>query len=128
MTLLSSKLSRPSLVLTGDSLDRLWDVFARRELGTLRGHSGTAWGVAFLSDGRRLATGGGGPTDAVKLWDLATQREFLSLQGEGQFFAHLTFSPDRSTVMAMSFTGVAHLWRAPSWEEIEAAEKGPVAP
>jgi hypothetical protein len=29
---------------------------------------------------------------------------------------------------AVSFDGIAHLWRAPSWAEIEAAEKGQTAP
>jgi WD40 repeat protein len=106
----------------------LWDVFARRELATLRGHLGSVWSAAFSPDGRRLATGGSGAKDAVKLWDLATQREILSLQGEGDFFFHVAFSPDGSTVMATSFTGVAHLWRAPSWTEIAAAEKKQRAP
>jgi len=79
-------------------------------------------------DSRRLATGGGSPKNAVKLWDLAAHRELLSLQGEGQAFIHLTFSPDGNTLAAVSFDGIAHLWRAPSWAEIEAAEKGQAAP
>ncbi|HRY50569.1 MAG TPA: protein kinase [Candidatus Paceibacterota bacterium] len=101
----------------------LWDVFARRELATLSGHLGMVWAAAFSPDGRRLATGGSGAKDAVLLWDLATQREILSLQGEGEFFFQVAFSPDGRTVMASSFTGVAHLWDAPSCVEIEAAEK-----
>jgi hypothetical protein len=31
-------------------------------------------------------------------------------------------------LIATSFAGIANLWRAPSWEEIAAAEKGAVAP
>jgi len=74
-------------------------------------------------------TGGVGAKDAVRLWDLTTQRELLSLQGEGELlFAYVAFSPDGSTLMATSFAGIAHLWRAPSWAEIEAAEKGQVTP
>jgi WD40 repeat protein len=99
------------------------DLFAHREVATLRGHSKSVWGAAFSPDGRRLATGGTGAREAVKLWDLATQRELLSLHGEGDFFLHIAFSPDGSTLMATSFAGIAHLWRAPSWAEIEAAEK-----
>ena len=64
------------------------------------------------------------PRDAVKLWDLVAHRELLSLQGEGQYFMHVAFSPDGNTLVAVSLDGIAHLWRAPSWAEIEAAEKG----
>ncbi|MCX6632913.1 MAG: hypothetical protein NTW28_35395 [Candidatus Solibacter sp.] len=104
---------------------RLWDMVAGRELPPLRGHLG-AYSAAFSPDGRRLATGGVGATDAVKLWDIATQRELLTLQGEGDSFFQIACSPDESTVAATSFTGVAHLWRAPAWAEIEVAEKGKV--
>ena len=111
-----------------DGTVRLWDVFARRELATLRGHSGLCGALPF----RRMADGWprAAPTrrDAVKLWDLATHRELLSLHGEGQFFVHVAFSPDGNTLVATSFDGIAHLWRAPSWAEIEAAEKGAVTP
>ncbi len=119
-------------MLASTSLDgtvALRDLFAHREVATLRGHSGAVWGAAFSSDGRRLATGGSDARDAVKLWDLATHRELLSLQGEGELlFVPVAFSPDGSTLMAMSFAGIAHLWRAPSWAEIETAEKKQVTP
>jgi len=112
-----------------DGTIRLWDLVARRELEpAMRGHTGGVWGAAFSPDGRRLATGGFTSRDAVKLWDLAAHRELLSLQGEGLDFSHLTFSPDGSTLAATSIGGIAHLWQAPSWEEIEAAEKGKEIP
>jgi hypothetical protein len=38
------------------------------------------------------------------------------------------FSPAGNTLVANSFGGLAHFWRAPSWAEIAAAEKGHVAP
>ena len=113
---------------SSDSSVRLWDVFTRRELAALPGHSGTVWGAAFSSDGRRLATVGSFARDAVKVWDIATRRELLTLPAEGQFFTHPTFSPDGDTLATTSLDGIAHLWHAPSWAEIEAAEKGQVAP
>jgi WD40 repeat protein len=111
-----------------DRSARLWDVFARRELATLRGHFGMVYSPALSPDGRRLATGGTTPRDAVKLWDLVAHRELLSLQGAGQYFLRVAFSPDGNALAALSLDGIAHLWRAPSWEEIEAAEKGQAAP
>ena len=118
-------------MLASTSLDGtvvLRDLVAHREVATLRGHSRRVWGAAFSPDGRRLATGGSDARDAVKLWDLATQRELLTLHGEGEFFQYVTFSPDGGSLMATSYAGIAHLWRAPSWAEIEAAEKGAVTP
>ena len=35
---------------------------------------------------------------------------------------HIGFSPDGSTLFAASKDGIALLWRAPSWDEIRAAE------
>lgn len=105
----------------GDGSVRLWDVVGRRQLAVLRGHS--PWGAAFAPDGRRLATGGASARDAVKLWDIATHRELLTLPAEGKLFLEVNFSPDGNTLWASSFSGAAHLWRAPSWAEIEAAER-----
>ncbi|MHC1765093.1 MAG: protein kinase [Verrucomicrobiia bacterium] len=106
-----------------DGSARLWDVFARRGLATLRGHFGIVYSPALSPDGGRLATGGASPRDAVKLWDLVAHRELLSLQGDGQYFAHVAFSPDGNTLVAVSLDGMAHLWHAPSWADIDAAEK-----
>ncbi|MEK7675997.1 MAG: hypothetical protein AAB676_09220 [Verrucomicrobiota bacterium] len=112
-----------------DGRVELWNVADRRGFAPpLPGHFLDTWGVVFSSDGRRLLTGGRNPKDAVKLWDVATQSELLVLSAEGQIFYSVGISPDGSTLVATSFGGVAHFWRAPSWEEIAAAEKGPVSP
>jgi len=106
---------------------RLWNVVAGRELPTLRGHLG-AYSAAFSPNGRRLATGGAVAQDAVILWDIATQREILTLHRQGDAFFQVACSPDESTLAATSFAGLTYLWRAPSWAEIEAAERGKVPP
>jgi len=103
-------------------------VVARRPVATLRGHFQNVWGAALSPDGRRLATGGNSSRDGVILWDLETHRELLALPAKGNYFVHVTFSPDGDTLAATTMDGVANLWHALSWEEIEAAEKGAVAP
>jgi hypothetical protein len=46
------------------------------------------------------------------------------LAGEGSIFSSVGFSPDGNWLMARSsLQGHVHLWRAPSWAEIDAAQK-----
>jgi WD40 repeat protein len=87
--------------------------------------------VAFSPDGKRLVTGsrmGGELQPAVEIWDYVAQRGLLSLRSRGKFTGWIEFSPDGNTLLALSWHGLAELWHAPSWAEIEAAEKQQKAP
>ena len=99
---------------------RLWDFSTLQELATFRGYLQGVHSVAFSPDSKRLATGSDGK-EAVKLWDLESYQELLTLAGQGSAFESCAFSPD-GNVMAAGNGKVLHLWRAPSWEEIAAAE------
>ena len=78
--------------------------------------------VACSPDGWRLLTGAMGH-EAVNIWDLATRRELVRLRGEDHGFYYLEFSPDGQWLASRNWSpGQLHLWRAPSWEEIAAAE------
>jgi WD40 repeat protein len=107
----------------------IWDPSSFRLIASFRGHMQAAHGVAFSPDGRRLVTGGGSSPDAVKLWDLSVDlstqapRELIALRGHGSVFSWVAFSPDGQWLAACGREGGLHLWRAPSWEEIEAEEK-----
>jgi len=79
--------------------------------------------VAFSPDGQRLIASGSHPKDVVKLWDVETGRDLVTLPGKPGWYVHIGFSPDGNTLFAASLEGTALLWRAPSWEEIEAAER-----
>jgi len=83
--------------------------------------------VAFSPDGRRLVTGSDGK-EAVKFWDVESHEELLTLEGQGSMFSMTAFSSDGVVLGTMNSPGdskrsTLHLWRAPSWAEIEAAEK-----
>ncbi|MCX5643356.1 MAG: serine/threonine protein kinase [Phycisphaerae bacterium] len=113
--------SRVASVAT-DGTVALWDPSSFQLIAAFKGHANAAHGAAFSPDGRRLATGGGS-RDPVKLWDLSTHRELMTLSGQGSAFSFVDFSPDGRWLAACSGEGRLHLWFAPSWEEIEAAEK-----
>jgi WD40 repeat protein/serine/threonine protein kinase len=100
----------------------IWNPSSRELITAFKGHMLGAHAVAFSPDGRRLATSSVG-REAVKLWDLLTYRELITLAGQGSDFRFVAFSPDGRWLAARSDEGQLHLWRAPSWEEIEAEEK-----
>jgi len=101
----------------------LWEPSSFKLIEAFKGHMLGAHGVAFSTDGRRLASGGGSSSDVIKLWDPLTRRELLTLSGQGTIVASIVFSPDGRWLAACSKEGWLNLWYAPSLEEIEAEEK-----
>jgi WD40 repeat protein len=63
---------------------RLIDLVTGRERRVLRGHAGDVRALAFSADGQRLATADG---SAVKLWDVATGKERVTLAGPAESLA-----------------------------------------
>jgi WD40 repeat protein len=100
---------------------KLWDIATLREIGTLKGHLRSIHALDISPDGQRLATAGGGD-ESVKLWDLRTHQELITLSGEGSMMNRLLFSPDGNKLVGLNSEGQLHIWRAPSWEEVRAAE------
>jgi WD40 repeat protein len=104
-----------------DGTVNLWDAAERKQVDVLRGHLLGVHAVAFSPDGERLATISHG-NEAVKLWDVQTRHEVATLAGQGSFFTHARFSPDGRLLAALNRQRTAYIWRAPSREEIAAAE------
>ena len=98
---------------------RVWDTATWGEQATLRGYLRGVFAVHFSPDGRRLATSGYNPDLLLKLWDVDSWQEVFSLAGTGN---RAQFSTDGNTIGAINGDGTLHLWRAPSWAEINAAE------
>jgi WD40 repeat protein len=106
----------------------LWDLATLQPVATNKSFLLGAHSVAFSPDSRRLAAGSN-RREAVKLWDVDTRQEVLTLSGEGSRFGDLMFSPDGRYLLAINDAGLAHLWTAPTWEEIAAEEaKDPPSP
>ena len=72
----------------------LWDATNGVRLGVLSGHKQSIWSVAFSPDGRTLASSSA--DGSLRLWNVASRRELMSLGEGGVSLAHLRFSPDGS--------------------------------
>jgi WD40 repeat protein/serine/threonine protein kinase len=106
---------------------KLWHTDTLLEVAVLRGHLLGVHSIAFSPDGKRVATGSNG-REAIKLWDVATGQEVLTLEGSGSIFGSTAFSPDGTLLGSVNSSGILHVWRAPSWAEIEAAGKSSAQP
>jgi WD40 repeat protein len=107
---------------TAGGLVRLFDPLEGRLVDVLHGHLNGAHAVAFSPDGRRLISTSSG-REAVKLWDVATRMELLTLAGTGSGLEAARWSADGDVILAGA---PWQAWRAPSWQEIaetEAREK-----
>jgi len=111
-----------------EGLTTLWDVPTGQIRETVRGNVRAVHGVAFSPDGQRLISGGADPADVVRLMDLGSHRYVATLSGEPDQYWFLEMSADGNTLAAVGHNGTALLWRAPSFEEIEAKEKVGRAP
>ena len=103
---------------TYDGQVRLFDPAKGELIGSLRGHLNGVFGIAFSADGGRLISASGG-REAVKLWDVGTRQELLTLGGAGSSLDAARWSADGDVILAGP---PWQAWRAPSWEEIVAAE------
>ena len=103
---------------TAGGLVRLLDPIRGELIDSVHGHLNGASCVAFSPDGRRLISTSGG-REAVKLWDVGTWQELLTFGGTGSLLEAARWSADGEMILAGP---PWQAWRAPSWEEITAAE------
>jgi WD40 repeat protein len=97
---------------------RLFNAAKGDLIESLHGHLHGVFALGFSPDGRRLISASGG-REAVKLWDVGTRQELLTLSGTGSLFLEAKWTADGNTILAGT---PWQTWRAPSWEEIQASE------
>jgi WD40 repeat protein len=107
-----------------DPMVHLWDLASREQLDSLQGSRMCIAEVAFTVDGRTLAART--VDNAIKLWNVATGKELLNI-GYMMEASSFLFSPNGEYLALTTDVGRSgewrvELWRAPSFEEIAAAE------
>jgi WD40 repeat protein len=94
-----------------------------QEVTTLGGYMFGVHSAGFSPDIKRLAIFSTG-WEALTLWDVHTYERLLTLAAPAGVFARMRFSKDGNVIAGQSIgDGTVHFWRAPSWAEIEAAER-----
>jgi WD40 repeat protein/tRNA A-37 threonylcarbamoyl transferase component Bud32 len=99
----------------------------RQPVFTLRGHTQPVWCVSFSADGKRLASVSSNSDQTageVKLWDVASGQELLSLRHAGR---EVSFSPDGRWLAVGSTDGVTLYDGSPSRESLVCREAGTAA-
>ena len=105
----------------------LWDVAGKRPPSIIPRTTQELWDLSFSADGTRLVVSGKRASDPVRLLDVRSKRFVATLSGKADVYWFSRMTTDNSTVYAVGEKTVL-LWKAPSWAEIEAAEKGRVTP
>jgi WD40 repeat protein/serine/threonine protein kinase len=101
-----------------DGQVRVFDANRGELIESLHGHSNAVFGLAFSNDGRRLISAAGG-REAVKLWDVSTRQELLTLSGAGSLLDIAQWTADGDAIVAGP---PWQAWQAPSWAEIATVE------
>jgi WD40 repeat protein/class 3 adenylate cyclase len=112
------------LTASQDSTIKLWNIESRQEVRTFGRTANGYFSVAVSPDGLRVVGGVGGSDICIRIWNAEDGQEVALLKGlPPAAVRHLAFLEDGNTLVSCS-TAEVRLWRAPSWAEIEAIEKG----
>jgi WD40 repeat protein len=88
----------------------------------LRAHLLGTHSVTFSPRGQRVVSTSA-RNEAAKLWDVHSQQEVATLGSSSEIVSQATFSPDGRALVAVDLRGQLSVWKAPTFEEIQAVEQ-----
>jgi WD40 repeat protein len=115
-----------------DGTAALWELEPVRVVHRFGRTLNAFFSVCVSLDGKRVAAGTG--DGQIKIWDSTTGQELATLRGindwanparraASDFVRSLVFLPPDGNLLLSRTDSEVRLWRAPSWTEIEQAEK-----
>lgn len=112
-----------SRVVTGASDDavRLWDTATGNCLGQARGHTGTAYGLAWSPNGLQFASLS---SEMIRIWDARTLEIVLRLPSHAGQTYGLSWSPDGRWLVSSSNDRTLRLWDATTGALVKQGDRG----
>lgn len=109
------------LLATGDSDGSIivWEVRTASPLNIFAGHPTPVGALVFSPNNTLLASGGVEGSQDIKVWDLVSGQETLSLNKHTANVYDLAFSPDGRLLASASGDRTIKLWNIPSGEELQ---------
>jgi WD40 repeat protein/serine/threonine protein kinase len=117
-------------IVTGsfDMKAKVWEAASGRLLLTLQGHTAGVRAVTFSPDGKQIVTGNGNWIEngywkgtlehTAKVWEVASGKVLLTLEGHSNGLSSVAFSPDGQRIVTGSFDHTAKVWEAASGKEL----------
>jgi WD40 repeat protein len=119
----------PSPVNAGKNL-KVWDVITGDEVFDLKGHAGTVICVRFSGDGKRLASSSYQNDVSIRVWDMQTGKELLSVKRDEKIHPGVTclaFDREGKRLASGGRGQPVRLWDAETGKELHTLGKQPLA-
>jgi WD40 repeat protein len=96
------------IIITSDSIGRVWQLEESNPVLKLKGHTGKLKFGIFSPDGKRILTGS--EDNTAILWDAATGDIISRLKGHMSYVKGGCFSPDGNEVLTISNDNTCKVW------------------
>ena len=103
-----------------DASIKFWDLFSQTALPSVDPVKNAFFSMDLSKDGSRLAAGT--VAGDIKLWDVGSRRQVASLDAGTKGIYRIAF-PDENTIACIVLRSGLRVFRAPTWEQIEATEE-----